>query len=332
MNIKEAYADLYLLCQKALGSTAPNPNVAAAIYSPEGKLIADGFHNRLTSPDHAEVVAIKRAKSATIGATIVVSLEPCSHTGATPPCTQAIIDAGISRVIYAVKDPNPVASGGAEVLRQAGIQVDYIESPSLSFIQRAWLHTIAQARPLMIWKVAVTLDGKVAAEDGTSQWITGEASRTDVQSLRAHSDAILIGTGTALRDNPTLVPRGHTARPLRIIMGEREIPSTHNIFDAQAETLYLQSRNIEKLTELLKSKGLNQVLIEAGPALGSALLSAGLIDEIVIYQAPKILGSGANFIADLGISTLAQHIQLELISTEQMGDDVKSHYRMRSNS
>ncbi len=329
MNIKDAYADLYALCQKALGSTSPNPNVAAAIYSADGTFISDGFHNRLISPDHAEVVAIKNAGGATHGATIVVSLEPCSHTGTTPPCTQAIIDAGISRVIYAVKDPNPVAAGGAEVLKSAGIEVEYIHSPELAFIQRAWLHKITTGFPLMIWKVATSIDGKVAAQDGSSQWISNEQSRADVQLLRSQSDAILVGTKTVLADNPHLVPRGYSQRPVRVICGEESIPSTHNIFDDQARTITIATRSIPMIMETLSGGGFNQVLVEAGSTLGSALLRAGRIDELIHYQAPILLGSGRDFPGDLGITTLAEKMELELLSLENFHGDIKSHYAIK---
>ena len=284
----------------------------------------------MLSPDHAEVVAIKRAGASTRGATIVVSLEPCAHAGNTPPCTQAIIDAGIAQVIYAVTDPNPIAAGGAQVLRDAGIVVEYIESVQLRFIQRAWLHKAATSRPLMIWKVAITLDGKVAATDGTSQWITGEKSREDVQLLRAQSDAILIGTNTAVVDNPHLIPRGHSARPVRIICGEQDVPASHQIFDNEARTILIKDKSIPNLMKVLSDEGFNQVLVEAGPTFGSALLASGNIDELIIYQAPKILGGGKDFVSDLGISTLSDHLKLNFILMEEHDGDIKSHYRVEA--
>jgi diaminohydroxyphosphoribosylaminopyrimidine deaminase/5-amino-6-(5-phosphoribosylamino)uracil reductase len=326
--VDDAYALLHSLCLQGMGVSTPNPNVAAAIYSADGQLISTGFHNRKNSLDHAEVVAIKEAGSTARGATIVVSLEPCSHTGTTPPCTQAIIDAGITHVVYAVKDPNPIAAGGAKKLIAAGIKVDFIESPELAFAQRAWLQRTKTNRPLMIWKVATTLDGKIAATDGTSQWITSPESRDDVQLLRAQSDAILTGTNTAIVDNPHLIPRGHSARPVRIICGEQEVPPTHQIFDNQARTVFVKSKSILDLIELLSQEGFNQVLVEAGPTFGSALLASGTIDELVIYQAPKILGAGKDFVSDLGITTLADHLTLELLSVERIGSDIKSHYRV----
>ena len=329
MFIDDAYAHLYTLSLQGLGVSTPNPNVSAAIYGADGSLIADGFHNRAMSVDHAEVVALKKAGAAARGATMVVSLEPCAHTGTTPPCVQAIIDAGISTVIYAVADPNPIAAGGAEKLIDAGIAVEYRESKELSYVQRAWLHKEKTGRPLMLWKVATTLDSKVAASDGTSQWITGPESRADVQELRAQSDAILIGTNTALVDNPHLIPRGHTARPVRIISGEQEVPATNRVFDSEARTISVKSKSIPELMKVLRDEGFSQVLVEAGPTLGSALMASGNIDELIIYQAPKMLGAGKEFVSRLGISTLADHLELELLSVKAFGSDIKSHYLVK---
>ena len=328
MFIDDAYAHLCSLSRAGLGGTYPNPNVAAAIYSAGGKLIADGFHNRAQSNDHAEVVALKKAGAAARGATMVISLEPCAHTGTTPPCAQAIIDAGISQVTYAITDPNPIAAGGAQLLTAAGITVEQQKSAELEFMQRAWLTKQLLGRPLMIWKVAMTLDSKVAASDGTSQWISGPESRDDVQVLRAQSDAIVIGTNTAIIDNPHLGPRGHAARPVRIVCGEQVVPPTHNVFDEQARTITVKSKSIPELMKVLSDEGFNQVLVEAGPTLGSALMATGNIDELIIYQAPKLLGAGKEFVSHLGISTLADHIGLELISAAQFGSDTKSHYRI----
>jgi diaminohydroxyphosphoribosylaminopyrimidine deaminase/5-amino-6-(5-phosphoribosylamino)uracil reductase len=328
MFIDDAYAHLEALCRSGLGKSSPNPNVGAAIYGADGTLITDGFHDRTTSLDHAEVVALKKAGDKARGATIVISLEPCAHTGATPPCVDAIIASGITKVIYAVNDPNPVASGGAQMLRDAGISVEFAPSAQLEFAQRAWLRKEATGRPLMIWKVATTIDSKVAASDGTSQWISGPESREDVQNLRAQSDAILIGTNTALVDDPHLVPKGHAARPVRIVCGEQVVPPTHKVFDDEARTILVKSKSLPELMGTLKEEKFNRVLVEAGPTLGSALMASGNIDELIMYQAPKILGAGKEFVSHLGISTLADHIQLELISAEVLGSDIKSHYRV----
>jgi diaminohydroxyphosphoribosylaminopyrimidine deaminase/5-amino-6-(5-phosphoribosylamino)uracil reductase len=329
MFIDDAYAHLYSLSLQGLGVSTPNPNVSAAIYGADGSLISDGFHNRKVSVDHAEVVALKKAGSAARGATMVVSLEPCAHTGTTPPCVQAIIDAGIEKVIYAVADPNPIAAGGAQKLADAGIVAEHRESADLEFVQRAWLHKEKTGRPLMIWKVATTLDSKVAASDGTSQWITGPESREDVQELRAQSDAILIGTNTALVDNPHLIPRGHEARPVRVICGEQEVPATNKVFDDEARTVLVKSKSIPVLIKVLSDEGFNQVLVEAGPTLGSALMASGKIDELIVYQAPKMLGAGKEFVSHLGISTLDDHLKLELLGVQPFGSDIKSHYLVK---
>jgi diaminohydroxyphosphoribosylaminopyrimidine deaminase/5-amino-6-(5-phosphoribosylamino)uracil reductase len=329
INIDDAYARLASLSSAHIGKTAPNPNVAAAIYSADGNLIAEGVHNRLLSPDHAEVVAIKKAGAAARGATIVVSLEPCNHSGTTGPCVDAIIEAGIVKVIFAVKDPNPVAAGGAERLKSAGIDVQFVESDCLHNAQRAWLHRIEKGRPYFIWKVAATLDGRIAAADGTSQWISGRESRGDVQYLRAQSDAILIGTGTALADNPTLRARLEGVKPApRIVMGYREIPEDFVLNDGIGETYFLRSHDIQELLNLVNSLGFNQILVEAGPTVGSALFSAGLIDEIVLYQAPIILGSGKSWLSEIGVSTIKEARGLALLSSEQIGPDMKFRYRV----
>lgn len=329
INISDAYAHLAALSLQNLGRTAPNPNVSAAIYGSEGQLISEGAHNPTLSPDHAEVVAIKKAGDATHGATIVVSLEPCNHTGKTEPCVDAIIDAGISKVIYAVNDPNPVASGGADRLRSAGVEVEFIESKELADVQRAWLHRLITGRPYFIWKVATTLDGRIAAADGSSQWISSEESRSDVQVLRSQSDAILIGTGTAIADNPTLRPRVEGANtPIRIVMGNREVPAGHNLHDGIGETIFLQSHDSADLLDVLESAEINQVLVEAGPTLGSALLAVGLIDEVVIYQAPKLIGAGKSWLEDIGVQSIDGALTLSFITSEQIGPDFKFRYRV----
>jgi len=327
--IESAYEHCANLSRSVLGKCAPNPNVSAAIYSPNGELIADGAHNRSISIDHAEIVALKKAASAAQGATLVVSLEPCNHVGSTPACVDAIIAAGISRVVYAVADPNPVAAGGAQRLKSSGVLVDFIESDELMDIQGAWLHRITSKRSYFIWKVATTLDGYIAASDGTSQWISSEQSRADVQVLRSQSDAILVGTGTALADNPTLNPRIEGApTPLRVVMGEREVPKEFNLYQGESETIFLKSRDVNALIQTFADRPVNQVLVEAGPTLGTALLKAGIIDEIVIYQAPLLLGAGKSWVANLGVNTIKDGLSLTQISTEQIGPDLKTRYRV----
>ncbi len=265
-----------------------------------GNVVGEGFHDRVNSPDHAEVVAIKAAGTKAKGATIVVSLEPCNHTGSTGACVQAIIDAGITTVVFAVNDPNPVAAGGADALRAAGVTViEGLLKDEAAFSNRAWLMKIKKNRPFFTWKVAATLDGKVAAADGTSKWITNEVSRADVQVLRRQADAILVGTNTVIADNPHLIPRGefagYASNPIRVVCGEQELPKDSAVFDSAAQTVVVKSKDLDVLVEKLNELGINHVLVEAGPTLASAMVDHCLMDELVIYQAPTFLGTGKHF-------------------------------------
>jgi diaminohydroxyphosphoribosylaminopyrimidine deaminase/5-amino-6-(5-phosphoribosylamino)uracil reductase len=321
------------LSEKGLGKCAPNPIVGAVILDASGKIVSEGFHDRMTSKDHAEVVAIKSAGDQTKGATMVVTLEPCNHTGSTGPCTQAIIDCGISTVVFAVKDPNIVAAGGADALRAAGIKVvDGVLAREASYANRAWLSKITKKRPFFVWKVATTLDAKIAASDGTSKWISNEVSRSDVQRLRRESDAILVGTNTVIVDNPHLIPRGEfsgfSSNPIRIIFGEGNVPADSKVFDSAAETVQIKSRDLSELVSKLNELNVNQVFVEAGTTLASAMIAGGLLDELVIYQAPALLGSGKPFYSDDSKSTIEDQMRLEHISTEVLAGDVKSVYRI----
>jgi diaminohydroxyphosphoribosylaminopyrimidine deaminase/5-amino-6-(5-phosphoribosylamino)uracil reductase len=321
------------LSQKGLGKTSPNPIVGAVIINSDGQIIAEGFHDRMSLTDHAEVVALKAAGAQAKGATIVVTLEPCNHTGATGPCSKAIADAGISKVVYAVKDPNKKAAGGAQALRDQGLQVEggVLESDA-AYANRAWLTKIEKNRPFFTWKVATTLDGKIAATDGSSQWISNENSRSDVQILRRQVDAILVGTNTVITDDPHLIPRGDfpgfTANPLRVVCGEQQLPPTSKVFDDAATTLLVKTKDLNYLVEELNKTGVNHVLVEAGPTLATAMLEQGLIDELVIYQAPSLLGQGKSFVADFGATTIKELLALDHIATEVIDGDVKSTYAL----
>jgi diaminohydroxyphosphoribosylaminopyrimidine deaminase/5-amino-6-(5-phosphoribosylamino)uracil reductase len=323
------------LAEMGLGKTSPNPIVGAVIIDAEGLIIGEGFHNRMAAVDHAEVVAIKSADGKSKGATMVVTLEPCNHTGSTGPCVQAILDAGIATVVYAVTDPNEEASGGADALRAAGIDVikDVLEKEA-AYANRAWLTKISKGRPYFTWKVATTLDARVAASDGTSQWITNESSRANVQLLRRQADAILVGTNTVITDNPHLIPRGdfvgYTHHPIRVICGEQELPREAQIFDDLAQTVVVKTKNLDLLVERLGDLPLNHVLVEAGPTLGSAMVDHGLIDELIIYQAPSLLGSGKHFYLSSNAMTIDEKLNLEHISTEILMGDNKSVYCFRS--
>jgi diaminohydroxyphosphoribosylaminopyrimidine deaminase/5-amino-6-(5-phosphoribosylamino)uracil reductase len=326
MNASELMQRALLLSEKGHGKTYPNPIVGAVITNDAGHVIGEGFHQRQVSPDHAEIVAIKSAQQSLKGATIYVTLEPCNHTGSTPPCTEAIIDAQFARVVISTKDPHEVASGGVDRLRAAGISVDLdILGKEVQFSNRSWLHKIHTGRPRMIWKVAQSADGKIAVGDGSPTWISSEESRSDVQILRKQSDAILIGTGTALADNPHLIPRNMIGGkyPDRIVVGMREIPETHNLNDASALTHFIKSQNPQEMVSALSTHGYNQVLLECGPTLGNALLKAGFIDELILYRSPNSLGAEGIQLFEDERALLAN---AELISQIVIGPDTKSHY------
>jgi diaminohydroxyphosphoribosylaminopyrimidine deaminase / 5-amino-6-(5-phosphoribosylamino)uracil reductase len=251
------------LSLRGLGRTSPNPIVGAVIVNDDGHDIASGFH---VGGDHAEIVAIKNAQSSGISdfssLTLVVTLEPCNHHGKTPPCSDAIIKAGFARVIYAVADPNPIARGGADKIREAGIVViDGIEKEFVTFSNRAWLKKVNTGSPWIITKIAASLDGKIAAADGSSKWITSDDARADVATLRNQSDAIITTTETVLHDDPDLTPRfphqNPTARavnPVRIVIGAREIQASATIKNDRAETRFIKSRSLNELLEISSMK------------------------------------------------------------------------------
>ena len=226
-----------------------------------------------------------------------------------------------------------MAGGGADALRNAGIKViEGVLSKEAAHSNRAWLTKIVKQRPFFTWKVATTLDAKIAASDGTSKWISNEVSRGDVQRLRREADAILVGTSTVISDNPHLIPRGEfsgfTRNPILIICGETEVPSNSNVFDGAAESVQVKTRDLGDLVSKLNELGVNQVFVEAGSKLASAMMSAGLIDELVIYQAPTLLGSGKSFYSHDLQSTISDQKRLEHISTEVLAGDIKSVYRV----
>jgi len=317
----EIYSDLADLSRAASGWCVHNPNVSAAIYDHQGRFVASGSHKKRISDDHAEIIALRDAGDKAHGGTIYVSLEPCNHTGATGPCVEAIKASGIKKVVYAVADPNSVASGGAKALRDAGIEVIHEKSAALEFEQRGWLHRIQNNRPLITAKIGITLDGRIAASDGSSQWITSEASRQDVQVLRSQVGAIVTSTGTFQADNPSLIPRIDGApTPLRVVMGARSIQA--------AGFHHIQSQELGELIDYLNGEGINHALVEAGGTFLTALFRGDLIDELIVYQAPKILGSGTPWVENLGISTLTSAIELECLGTSQIGNDTKTHYRI----
>ena len=307
-----------------LGRTRPNPIVGALVVDKSGSIIGEGFH---AGTKHAEVLALEATKVSLKDCTLYVSLEPCNHYGKTPPCTKVIIDSGIGRVVYAMADPNPIATGGAQVLREAGIEViKDLCALEAAQANRAWLHKISTGRPYFIWKIASTIDGFTAAFDGTSQWISGVAARADGHLLRAQSDAILIGTGTAIVDNPTLLPHliNDDRRAVRYVMGRRNLPAQSQLLSDGHTTRLITSHSFAELLDNLNELGANQVLVESGSILGTALMNEGLIDEIVLYQCPSIIGSGSRAIGELGIYTLSAALTWRFTNVELIGPDLKT--------
>jgi diaminohydroxyphosphoribosylaminopyrimidine deaminase / 5-amino-6-(5-phosphoribosylamino)uracil reductase len=293
----------------------PNPRVGCVLLDPDGRTVAEGYHRGAGSP-HAEVDALTRAGAAARGATAVVTLEPCNHTGRTGPCSEALVAAGVRRVVIAQPDRNPVAAGGAETLRAAGVEVETgLLTDEARALNREWTFAIEHGRPFVTWKFATTLDGRSAAADGTSRWVSSLAARLDTHRLRALCDTMLVGTNTVAVDDPHLtvrdahgVPLSH--QPLRAVMGERDLDPGRRVFDDAAETVHLRTRDPEAALKELYSRDRQHVFLEGGPTLAAAFLAAGLIDEIVAYVAPMLLGSGRTAVADLGITTISEALHL----------------------
>ncbi|RAL32341.1 bifunctional diaminohydroxyphosphoribosylaminopyrimidine deaminase/5-amino-6-(5-phosphoribosylamino)uracil reductase RibD [Rhodococcus sp. AQ5-07] len=320
MQIALAAAD------SARGFTSPNPPVGAVILAADGTIAGVGMTQPPGGP-HAEVVALDEAGDAARGGTAVVTLEPCNHQGRTGPCSQALIDAGVSAVVYAVGDPNPEASGGAATLMRAGISVTAgLRAPEVEAGPlRAWLHKQRTGRPHITWKYAASLDGRSAAEDGTSQWITGPQARARVHAQRAQIDAIVVGTGTVFADDPWLTARQPTGelaahQPVRVVVGKREIPSTASVLDDTAPTLLLNTDNIDEVVEALGEY--TDVLLEGGPRLAGAFLAAGYVDVIEAYIAPILLGAGASALVDAGVHTITDAHRFRLESAVTIGPDI----------
>jgi diaminohydroxyphosphoribosylaminopyrimidine deaminase/5-amino-6-(5-phosphoribosylamino)uracil reductase len=315
------------LAELGLGSTSPNPIVGCVIVGPDGSVVGEGYHARAGEP-HAEVVALRDAGGRSFGATAFVTLEPCRHTGRTPPCTRALIDAGVARVVFAVADPNAVAGHGADDLRAAGVLVEEgLLGDEAARSNAAWLHHARTGRPFVTWKYAATLDGRVAATDGTSRWITGEAARHDVHLLRARSDAIVVGTGTVLADDPRLdvrLPDAPSAnRPLRVVVGHRDVPPASKVLDDAAPTVLLDEHDPKAVLAYLSERGVVGVLLEGGPTLAGAFVAAGMVDRVVAYVAPALLGAGPAALGDAGIETLGSALRLHIDAVDLIGDDVR---------
>jgi diaminohydroxyphosphoribosylaminopyrimidine deaminase / 5-amino-6-(5-phosphoribosylamino)uracil reductase len=317
---------LELAARGPLGN--PNPRVGALILDPSGLVVGEGFHEGAGTP-HAEVMALRHAGAAARAGTAVVTLEPCSHTGRTGPCARALIEAGVARVVFAQSDPNPSARGGAALLEAAGIRTTAgVLAQESTALNDAWTFSLAAGRPKVTWKFAATLDGRSAAADGSSRWVTGPLARADVHRLRAQCDAILVGTGTVLADDPALTvrePDGSTTdrQPLRVVMGLRPIPQTARVLDAAAPTHQLTTRDPAQALKALAEQEIHHVWLEGGPTLAAAFLGAGLVDEVVAYLAPALLGAGAPALGDLGIQTIDQAVRLTPHDVTTIGPDIR---------
>lgn len=316
-------------------STGPNPQVGCVILSPDGDTIAEGWHRGLGTA-HAEVDALSRLPDGGArGATAVVTLEPCNHHGHTGPCSEALIAAGVARVVYAVSDPNPTASGGAAHLREAGVEVTGgVLADAVADFLHPWLTATRLGRPHVTLKWASSLDGRAAAADGTSQWITGEAARAHVHTQRAAADAIIVGTGTVLADDPSLTARDTAGnllpdQPVPVVIGERPVPSRARLHDHPKPLIATASRDLDTALHGLYARGIRRAFVEGGPTLASAFVAAGLVDEYLIYLAPLLLGGRSVALGDLGIGTLTSARRLTIVQLERLGEDILVRARPR---
>lgn len=298
----------------------PNPKVGARLITDGGELIAEGIHGT-DGIKHAEVIAIERAGKKAAGSHALVTLEPCSHFGRTPPCVDALLSAGVSSVWFSHSDPTS-AGGGAARLREAGVAVfgglvTSVTKPSLE----PWLHYQSTGLPFVTLKLAATLDGYVAAPDGTSRWITGAVARQYVHRLRSQADAVLVGTGTVLVDNPALDVRldGDWPQPRVVVLGERDLPSGLLI---EGRYLHMRHRDIHRALRELADEGIQHVLVEGGSKVATEFLKADAVDRLVWFVAPKLLGGGLPAVTGLGIPSIDFAQQWRVLNLDQIGEDV----------
>lgn len=311
-----------------VGRTHPNPRVGAVVLDASGDVVGHGFH-RGPGSAHAEVVALQQAGTAAQGSTAVVTLEPCNHTGRTRPCAQALLDAGVRRVVYGQRDPNPVASGGAAMLAASGLSVEGLvladEAEQLNVI---WTRAMQLQRPFVTWKVASTVDGRVAAPDGSSRWVSGPAARAEVHELRAKVDAVVVGTGTVWADDPELTARDHDGvphvrQPLRVVIGKRDLPGHSRVLDESFETVHLRTHDLDTALKALFERDVHHVLLEGGPTLAAAVLAAGLVDQAIGYIAPALFGGGTSMVASLPVHSIDDAVRFEFDDVRLVGGDLR---------
>jgi diaminohydroxyphosphoribosylaminopyrimidine deaminase/5-amino-6-(5-phosphoribosylamino)uracil reductase len=353
----EAYMERAIeLARRGSGLVSPNPLVGAVVVS-EGAIVGEGSHEGPGLP-HAEVVALDQAGARARGATLFTSLEPCDHYGRTPPCTEAIVRAGIARVVSAARDPNPVVDGqGVRSLRARGVEVlEGVREAEAQRLNAGFAKHVRTGMPFVIWKAAASLDGKVAARDGSSRWITGAAARADVHRLRAWADAIMVGAGTALADDPELTVRDPDYRgrpPLRVLVDARgRVGTSGDLFDDQAPTLVAttelaptKARDAWReagaevlvvetdgegvgLTALMSDLGkrdVQGVLLEGGPTLAWSAVEERLVDTIVLYLSPKLLGGrdAPTVLEGRGFAPIGQALPMRIRSVERVGEDLR---------
>ncbi|WP_457442359.1 bifunctional diaminohydroxyphosphoribosylaminopyrimidine deaminase/5-amino-6-(5-phosphoribosylamino)uracil reductase RibD [Roseateles sp. P5_E4] len=326
------------LAEQAIGLTDPNPRVGCVILAPDGRELGAG-HTQPAGQAHAEVMALRDAAARghdVRGATAVVTLEPCSHHGRTPPCCDALIAAGIARVVAAVKDPNPqVAGQGLARLKAAGLQVELADpaiAEAASELNIGFFSRMQRGRPFVRLKSAISLDGRTALPDGRSQWITGEAARTDGHAWRKRAGAVLTGIGTVLADDPRLDVRlVPTARqPLRIVLDPQgRMPGGARILQPPGEARVIGPgrADLAALLTELGAQGINELHVEAGPTLSGAFLDAGLVDELLIYQAPMLIGEGRPLAALSPLAELGDARRWRLIEATPIGPDLRLRLR-----
>ncbi|MCT9002738.1 bifunctional diaminohydroxyphosphoribosylaminopyrimidine deaminase/5-amino-6-(5-phosphoribosylamino)uracil reductase RibD [Microbacterium memoriense] len=310
------------------GPRGLNPQVGAVLLSPAGDVLAEGWHRGAGTP-HAEVDALSQlTPEAVRGATAVVTLEPCNHSGRTGPCADALIAAGVTRVVYAVTDPGRASAGGGAHLRTAGVDVEsgVLEEEGRALLN-SWLTVQQLGRPHVTVKWAQSLDGRGAADDGSSQWITGPQARADVHARRSAADAIIVGTGTLLADDPALTARQpdgslYERQPRPVIIGTRATPQEAQVRRHPLPFIQDEGDDLPDLLDRLRELGIHRVFIEGGPSVASSFVRANLVDEVLIYLAPTLLGGSRVALADIGVETIAQQRRLAVSSVTSLGDDL----------
>ncbi|GAB2906741.1 bifunctional diaminohydroxyphosphoribosylaminopyrimidine deaminase/5-amino-6-(5-phosphoribosylamino)uracil reductase RibD [Nonomuraea fastidiosa] len=336
------------LAGRGHGSTTPNPVVGCVVLDAAGQVAGEGYHAYAGGP-HAEVVALAQAGERARGGTAYVTLEPCDHTGRTGPCSRALLDAGVARVVIAVSDPNPTAAGGAARLRAHGVSVTTgVLTEAAERVNEEWLTFMRLGRSHVTWKFAATLDGRSAAEDGTSKWITSPEARADVHRMRAASDAIVAGIGTVLADDPRLTARPGGEKPARapvrvVVDPDARTPATARVLDDEAPTLIAVADDVDTglkadllrlprhdagldlraLLAELAARQLVSVFLEGGPALAGSFVKEGLVDRVVAYVAPALLGSGKAALGAAGVGTIGELHRLRFDDVTVIGPDVR---------